>query len=546
MTSTARYDKYLSLLAQVRQNRRMATWLLTAVLCYFLAYVARLHEVTHDVFHEMALAREAFVAGFPTVDVFSFTSTVNPTVHHEWGTGAILYWATAGSGLGLWGLSALRMLLMALMWLALYRTARLRGAKPIVFALFSAIVFPMFWVGFSTVRAQMFTLVFIAIQLWLQERDWRGSRAWLVGWALMMIVWLNIHAGFVVGVGLMGIHLVERTVAAWASTRRWKPTASRVWHLGLVPAIVLLILPLNPYSWEYVPYLFKALTMPRPTIMEWQPLWRTYAAGPTLLAFAVSVALIATSLSSQRRRTWVGIGALGLCAWMTLLHIRHGSIYGVLWIAYVPAWISRAPWGHRLLGEVRPHAEKMTAIAQGVAAASLAFAIVNHFWLPTLPGRPVYSSFCYPTDAVEYLKQCDFRGNLLTPFNAGAYVSWEMYPRVRVSLDGRYEVAYSENVMRAHDRFYDGDDGWYRMLDQYPADAVLIPQTAAVRGKLEEFRQGATNELELPTEATWHIAYEDDSYAVLDSGHCWIAVRLPVRRPAFRRGGGSLLDRPCG
>ena len=81
---------------------RLAAWMLLALLSGFLAYVARVHEVTHDVFHEMSLVREALVLrDFPQEDVFAYTPTVSPSVHHEWATGAVIYFATIGTGLGL-------------------------------------------------------------------------------------------------------------------------------------------------------------------------------------------------------------------------------------------------------------------------------------------------------------------------------------------------------------------------------------------------------------------------------------------------------------
>lgn len=144
---------------------RLAGWLLLALISAFIAYIARMHEVTHDAFHEMALFREALATGtFPKADVFAYTPTVNPSVHHEWATGAVIYFATIGTGLGVTGLVLLKFLLAGALWLMLYRVARMRGAHPYIFALLSFVVFPVLWVGFATLRAQQFTLLFIAIQ----------------------------------------------------------------------------------------------------------------------------------------------------------------------------------------------------------------------------------------------------------------------------------------------------------------------------------------------------------------------------------------------
>ena len=534
-----------------RRRRRLAGWLLAAFFASFAAYVTRLHEITHDVFHEMALAREMLHEGFPTRDAFAFTPTVAPVVHHEWGTGLALYAATMSSGLGVWGLALLRWGLIAVLWFTLYRVARLRGAAPEIFVLCSLLVFPLLWVGFSTLRAQLFTLTFLAIQLWMQQLDWRGRRAWVIAWAGLLVVWLNLHAGFVVGVGLMTWHVLERIATTVRATGRWSAVWRATGHLALLPPLTVAALFCNPYGWSYLPYLQRALTMPRPTIAEWQPLWQTHAAGWTLICFVLGLLVAFAAGLRQRRQRGVGAASLLLAAAMALRHIRHGSIYAVLWIAYVPAWVTRTAVGAHFLRWLRQREASAIPWAQTAFVASLAFALVHQGWRPTLPGVPQYSSICYPTEAVEYLRQANFRGNLWTPFHAGAYVSWVLHPAVKVSLDGRYEVAYAPGVLEAHDRFFDGGARWWDLLDQYSVDAVLVPQEAPVRRSLAMIEsntmiestlgESADNrwtpvrnsaDLPLPTTVShWQRVYEDGSYLILARTE----LNLPmVLRPAVR------------
>jgi hypothetical protein len=118
---------------------------------------------------------------------------------------------------------------------------------------------------------------------------------------------------------------------------------------------------------------------------------------------------------------------------------------------------------------------------------------------------------------VEYLEQHNFRGNLLTPFAQGAYVSWTMYPNVRVSLDGRYEVAYEEQVMLDHEALFNGKPAWPKLLEKYPCDAVLVDQNSELRPLLEVFRNQNTDQ-PLPTKHRWNFIYEDDAFVVLSKG----------------------------
>lgn len=493
------------------RDAALIAWMLLAVLSGFLAYTSRLGDITHDVFHEMALVREALAQGeFPRQDVFAFTPTNNPTVHHEWGTGAILYLVTVASGLGLFGLSALRLLLIGALWWLTYRVARLRGAHPVVFAAVAIVIFPVFWVGFSMLRAQLFTLVFIAAQLWMQELDRLGRRRWVIGWWLMLVVWLNMHAGFLVGLGMLGFHCVESFALAWHRRGSFRGALERTWHLGAAIGAVPLALMLNPYGWEYLPYLLRAVRMPRPFILEWQPLWCTFEPEIALPTFACSIALILYSLRNQRWSRWAGAPFLLVCAAETLKHIRHGSIYATVWLAYLPGWLTHTALGRRLIQAAQSWRERTILASQGIAFACFFSACCFQFWRPTLPAMPSQSFTCQPISAVEYLRQNEFKGNLLTQFNEGAYVSWELYPHVKVSLDGRYEVAYPPAVIEDFQRFAIGAAGWAEVLDKYPCDAALIHQEAQIRPKLEVFR----HETQL-TQQAWRFVYEDDAFVIL-------------------------------
>lgn len=494
-------------IADSRHNHRTCVrWCLAAMAACFLAMVCRLNEVTHDAFHEMALFREYWLTGtFPMIDRFAYTPTVDPVVHHEWGTGAVLYFVTTTTGLGLTGLTILKFSLMGLLWSILYRVARLRGVHPYLFAAFSVTVFPVMWVGMATVRATLFTLVFLSIQLWMQELDRRGARWWMIGWFCMLVVWLNMHAGFLVGVGLLGIYAVERASLEWLRERSFYQAFRRTSHLiALLPLIGLATL-INPYGSHYVPYLLHAVRMPRPLIAEWGPLWTTYDPAMTLCMFALSIALILIALRRQPLNNWVGLVGLMVCAILALKHLRHGPIYAVLWIAYAPAWLSHTQFGRDWTGWLTARPKASLRCAQGLVLVCMMWCTTHQFWQTTISGDTSRQSVCYPLEATRYLKSHHFQGNLLTPFHAGAFMSWEMYPQVKVSLDGRYEVAYQSPVFDEHWDFFEAQGDWSRILISYPHDAILVNQSAKVRPRLEAFRE----------QGDWQFVYEDSAYAIL-------------------------------
>jgi len=515
------YSRYLSIVnrkatepVSVSQSYLVA-WLLAAIGCAFVALITRLNEVTHDVFHEMALAREFWQSGvFHTTDVFAFSPTISPVVHHEWGTGFVFYAVSEGTGWGLAGLTVLKFALIGVLGWGLFRVASMRGAHPYVFCILSLAVFPLIWVGFVTLRATMFTLVCLTLQLWMQEWDRRGYRWWIIPWWCLFVAWLNLHAGFVVGLGIMGLHVCDSALTAWLQTHSWRAVLQRTWHLALLGPLVVLALPINPYGWDYVPYLIRAISMPRPLIAEWRPLWHTYQPLLTLTEFGITVLLILRVVPQQKLVDLSGLMGLVVSGLLALKHLRHGCIYAVIWVAYVPAWVSRTKLGQEWIELIDRHRLLALRLAQIVVLLSVGWAVRYEVWQAKLTADPEQEKYCYPVGVVDYLKRHAFSGNLLTPFHTGAYVTWVLYPEVKVSLDGRYEVAYAPGVFEDHWNFFDGKLEWVDFLEKYPNDAVLVQQTDALRPKLEVLRDQASDADASAAEG-WHFVYEDDAYAIL-------------------------------
>jgi hypothetical protein len=83
----------------------------------------------------------------------------------------------------------------------------------------------------------------------------------------------------------------------------------------------------------------------------------------------------------------------------------------------------------------------------------------------------------YPKQAVQLLKEGE-GGNLAVFFNWGEYALYHLYPDYRVSVDGRYETVYPNQVVETNWNFTWGVDGSERLLELYPADFALYPQSS--------------------------------------------------------------------
>jgi hypothetical protein len=345
------------------------------------------------------------------------------------------------------------------------------------------------WVGITTVRAQMFTLLFTAVLLSFLDRDRRGDRRWIAPWLACHLLWLNLHGGFVVGATFIGLHAVEQLL-------RRQPAA----HLALVLAAMAALLPVNPYGLRYVEYLGPALSMDRSSITEWRPVWEAFP--PLIALFAISLLLLVYPAARVGLRGMPGLPIVLAAAWAGIQHERHLSIYGVVWLCWVPAWFRDTQLAVVLERIWRERRRPVHRILGLVALASGAVVLYHGPWRLPLPANPGdHPQLTYPVGAVEHLARHGFQGNLLVRFNEGAYVSWKLYPAVRVSMDGRYEVAYPPGALRQNQDFFAARPGWQDHLEDHAADAVLAPAGQEITARLAE----------LPG---WSRVYRDDSYEV--------------------------------
>jgi hypothetical protein len=444
--------------------------------------------VDPDVFHEMALARAACALGrVPTVDLFAYTPTVQPTIQHEWGMGMVLY--GMATWLGAPGLLLLRYGLAAAIAVACAACARRRGASGTVLAVLAPIGVLLVSPSLSTVRAQMVTLLFTALLLGFLERDREGRRGWIAGWLAVFLVWTNVHGGFVVGVLFLIVHACEQVA-------RRRP----VGHLLLALAASGLLLGATPYGFAHAPFLLRGILLARPHVGEWAPITRADPLDVALFAGSLALALGAVASTVWRRAT--GLPLLLAAAAATALHQRHLGIYAVVWTCLAPSWVESSAIGGALR-KLAARSAIATAACWCLLGIGAAVSLVRNRPLRLLvpSSRADGVGWTYPVGAVEYLDGAGFRGNVMTPFHAGAFVSWKLHPRVLVSFDGRYEVAYADGAEQENHDFYLGRLGWREILERHPTDLVLAATDEAVAQRMGDV-------------PGWTPVYRDDAWVI--------------------------------
>jgi hypothetical protein len=105
----------------------------------------------------------------------------------------------------------------------------------------------------------------------------------------------------------------------------------------------------------------------------------------------------------------------------------------------------------------------------------------------------------YPAGASEYIKRNYSSGNILTEFEWGEYLIWNLGPQMKVGLDGRYETVYQDHVANEYFDYIKGKENGF--LSAYAHDLVLFPPD---RPPVASLRRSPD----------WKVAYED-MYSIL-------------------------------
>ena len=495
---------------------------LLALLALGLRILSNVRGVDLDLYHEMALFREVLNLGyFPREDPFAFTPTVYPFVHHEWGTGAVAYFLTVTLGLGLAGLSLLRFALLAGIVACCVAVARRRGATGVELAVLAPLAILLMWTGLAPVRAHLFTFFLLALLLWFLELDRAGMRRWIVAWVLIFVVWLNLHAGVVVGMGMLGLYTVESIWRAKAG-RGWGAAIRENQHLVGATAVTIPLLLVNTYGWDFIPYLWRAILLERPMIIEWQSLW-ALPNRTAVLPFWAGTVLIAgyawwrADVDLRRLPAFL---LLAVAAFVAFRSIRILPIYMVVWFAYVPPLLASTPVAPMLRRAWHRHARVIGGLLLVLGVIGTGMALSRGALTVEVPTDPEGRN-PFPAGAVQYLEGQGFEGNVMTPFGVGAFVMWHLFPAVKVGLDSRYEVAYppeqAEEAMRIYDGTADNPEAWREFMDRFPTDLILVRPVMPLYQRVLEHAEASSD-------PAWVEIYRDDAYVLF--GRPEVARRL--------------------
>jgi hypothetical protein len=417
------------------------------------------NEADNDLWGHVFFGRQILAMRMiPRVDTLAYTTAGHPWVDHEW-LSQVVMGALYGS-IGPAGLVIAKFVVAASAFALVLARLRRRAPQPAIWGITGLFAAAAMARGFG-IRPQVLTYLFIALVLLLLDDYQRGRCRALWCLPAVFVLWANLHGGFVLGLGILGLFACADLLGQ---------------NRSALPGIVLLasaaVTALNPYGPRLLLYVWNELSRAHP-ISEWQR--ATF--GAEHLAFYGMFALFLASLPfgrDWRRHGWEMLLALGI-GLLAVRHQRHTPVFALCAAAPLAAQLENA---RRWVAQ--RSAISFSSASRRLLGAGIIALAVTQLWLTALHyrrygARIFFDPTEYPVDAVSAMQHSGARGNIAVPLDWGEYVLWFLAPQVKVSLDGRFATVFPERVVQDNFNFFLGAPGWRRLLDDYPTQAALLP-----------------------------------------------------------------------
>ena len=496
-----------------RRSDRIARWLLPTLggLLILLAYSFTLFLRKGGLFAgDGDPGRHIRVGSFiletrtiPRIDLFSHTMHGREFIPFEWLSEALFAAAHAVAGLA--GVAVFTGILFAAGVGLVYLAIRSFGVPaPVAFA-FGFLSFLLQAVHLHP-RPHMFTTALVALfSLILLEVRRGRSKKWLLALPVLMVAWVNLHGGFLVGLILIGV-FSGYYLLRW--TRDRTATVNRELALWLIGTLFLCLLAslLNPAGWALWPHTTGYLG--ETYLVDYTQEYKSPNFHDAVIkSFLLTLTLGTIVLALLRSR----VDLLGLFLWVLFaafaLHsVRNVPLFGVVCIPWLAVWTSEL---------LQPGDE---AVGRGARFWRWANAIQRVE--STLPGWPLvlvglvlltagalreakngtyaFAEDVFPVAAVDHLRESGFvpPGPVYNEFIWGGYLLYA-WPEIPVFIDGQTDF-YGEELTREYRDIRFIQPGWRESLARRGVKWILVPPDAPLAAAL-------------PLLEDWELIYSDST-----------------------------------
>ena len=437
------------------------------------------------------------------VDPFSSTMQGKPWYAWEWLYDVAIAAVHGWSGLN--GVVFVSAFMIAVTFALMFRLALTRGGT-----IAGTLLLSLLALGAATIHflARPHILSWLLTVVWFHlldssENNPAGGRKlfWL---PVIILLWVNVHGGFVMGFFLLGIYILPSLLHLLRSRNpaQRDVAGKRLKRLALVTLLSALATLANPYGYKLYVHIYQYLSnrFLMDHINEFQsPNFHGIAQQCFLLLCLVS--LVALAARHQKPRLVELLVVLFAIA-SGLYASRNLPTSGILLALIIAPFLSNRV--ERSDAEPEPGPEtssyflslsiRMETLEKRLRGHLLpGLAVLVGIWICSVGGRVGNHQFMtsgfsdqhFPVQAVDAIEQHHISSSVFSPDSWGGYLIYRLYPTAKVVADDRHDL-YGEQFFKEYLKLIRVEPGWDEVLKKNNIACVLVPAESSLAAALEQ------------------------------------------------------------
>jgi hypothetical protein len=428
--------------------------------------------------------------------------------------------------LGLNGVVLFTAIIIAATFALALRLSLRRGAD-----LPTSVVLLALSLGASTIhlQARPHVLSWLLAVIWFQILDdsedpdpARRRRLWWL--PALMLLWANLHGGFVLAFALLGLYLVSAGIRYLRCSDKGmrQDLAGRMRQLGKVAAASLLASLINPYGYKLHAHVFQYLSS-RWLMNHIDEFLSPNFHGVAQQCFVVLLLITLGTLAVVRSKP-------PLSRVLVLLFAAYSGLYASrsLPVSSLLLMLIIAPLLFQAVTEARTNPElpsrlqvwlsRWESFVARMGRADMqsrghlwpAAAIVLGMFICSQQGKlgsyqcmnAHFDAQRFPVEAAEVIAQRGIRDPIFSLDSWGGYLIYRLYPQTRVFVDDRHDL-YGEDFLKDYLQTVRLTPEWDKFLNEKRVNWILVPAESPLANMLMQM-------------SGWDLVHRDGTAALFE------------------------------
>jgi hypothetical protein len=320
---------------------------------------------------------------------------------------------------------------------------------------------------------------------------------------VLMVVWVNLHGGFVLGFALLAIYLAGGAIEFFTHREQRAEIAAWLKRLGGLTALTFAASFINPYGYHLHVHVYRYLS-DRFLMGQISEFRSPDFHGAAQQCFAVLLIVVIVTLASARLRP----GPSGL---LLLLFAAYGGLYATRnlptssllitlviapilsdTVAHAAASRTVASWLRHLFSRLDSFGSRMRNLeAHFRGHLWIVLVLVLGLWACMQHGRlgsaqlinAYFDDKRFPVEASEYIADHNIREPIFSLDYWGGYLIYRLYPQTKVVVDDRHDL-YGDQLIKDYLKIVLVQPSYEKELDQMRVDWVLVPRWSSLANML--------------------------------------------------------------